>query len=337
MHIRPDTAIESTPSYDHEYIAGSWPVMLTPFDAALNIDWKGLDALIEWYIAAGSQGLFGICYSSEMFMLDENERLALVRHIAARTAGRVPFIAAGAFPSGTPHMQSRGSPAGLADSAHALAEAGASAVIFLTNQFADAQDDDARWLDNLSSTLTRIDPAVQLGLYECPLPYKRLLTPATTRWAAATGRFRFLKDTCCDVALIKAKLLSIQNSPLRFYNANTPTLLASLQAGGHGFSGVGDNAVPQLYAWLCENFQKLPEQAAQLQAFLVESSPVVDIHYPHSVKTYLHSQGLPIETHSRLCENAMTPLDVKNLAAFHAAVSDWEKRLKIPSPFALIQ
>lgn len=46
---------------------GVWPVMLTPFDEKREIDWASLEKLIDWYIAAGVQGLFANCQSSEMF------------------------------------------------------------------------------------------------------------------------------------------------------------------------------------------------------------------------------------------------------------------------------
>lgn len=322
--------------------AGSWPVMLTPFDDKLNIDWFALDALVDWYIAGGSQGLFASCLSSEMFHLAEDERHALVRHILARVGSRIPVIAAGAFPGQTDPSNASGSPDQLADAAHRLAEGGAAAVIFLTNQFALSADSDSTLLSNLEATLARLDPALPLGLYECPVPYKRLLSPALTHWAARTGRFRFLKDTCCDLPQIKAKLAAAHGSPLRFYNANTTTLLSSLQAGGHGFSGVGANAIPHLYAWLCQNFSGQPETAQDLQAFLITRASAVDDYYPHSVKMYLHLKGLPIHPVSRLANSPMigdsdsTRNALRRLQEFHREVAHWERRLTLDSPFASI-
>ncbi|PAW78013.1 MAG: hypothetical protein B9S32_09000 [Verrucomicrobia bacterium Tous-C9LFEB] len=312
---------------------GSWPVMITPFDSGKRIDWVALDALIEWYIAAGSQGLFATCLSSELFHLDADERSALVRRVLSRASTRLPVIAAGAFAPNTTATDATGTPTQIADAAHRLADTGIESVIFLTNQFAAPDDNDATLLTNLEATLARLDPAIPVGLYECPVPYKRLLTPALTEWAACTGRFRFLKDTCCDLSQIKAKLSALHGSPLRFYNANTPTLLASLQAGGHGFSGIGANAMPHLYTWHCEHFAKEPGTARELQQFLTDSSAAVDTHYPHSVKAYLHLNGLPIQPVSRVSQNELTRADNERLRRFHVEVIDWEKRLGLASPF----
>ena len=46
-------------------IEGIIPVMLTPFDDQGEIDWGGLEALIEWYLEKGAEGLFGVCHSGQ--------------------------------------------------------------------------------------------------------------------------------------------------------------------------------------------------------------------------------------------------------------------------------
>ncbi|MBW8838129.1 MAG: dihydrodipicolinate synthase family protein, partial [Burkholderia sp.] len=44
-------------------IEGIVPVMLTPFDDSGAIDYPGLERLIEWYIANGSDALFAVAQS----------------------------------------------------------------------------------------------------------------------------------------------------------------------------------------------------------------------------------------------------------------------------------
>lgn len=80
-------------------------------------------------------------------------------------------------------------------------------------------------------------PGVTLGLYECPAPYHRLLTLEALAYAATSGRFVFLKDTCRDNAVIDARLAHLAKlpaSPFRWYNGNVTTLLHSLRAGAFG-------------------------------------------------------------------------------------------------------
>ena len=43
--------------------------------------------------------------------------------------------------------------------------------------------------DNVTRLL-ELTGDIQLGLYECPVPFKRLLTPEELRWAADTGERR---------------------------------------------------------------------------------------------------------------------------------------------------
>jgi 4-hydroxy-tetrahydrodipicolinate synthase len=306
---------------------GAWPVMLTPFDAQKRIDWPAFDRLVAWYLAAGIEGLFAVCFSSEIFQLDAGERLALARRTVALAGKRVRVIAAGAF-GGTPEQ--------TAGAAVRLAETGVDAVVLLTNQFCEEDATDDAWRAGCDAVLRRADPAIPLGLYECPLPHKRLLNPALMRWAAQTGRFHFFKDTCCDLAQIKAKIAAVSGSPMRFYNAHTATLLPSLLAGGHGFSGCGANAIPHLYAWLCKNFAASPDTARTLQAFLDHACLVLDPKYPASAKTHLALNGVAMTTASRFRETVIDAGDIGQFRLFHEEVRQWEARLGVPSPFASV-
>ena len=48
--------------------------------------------------------------------------------------------------------------------------------------------------DNVTRLL-ELTGDIQLGLYECPVPFKRLLTPEELRWAADTGERRGEEST----------------------------------------------------------------------------------------------------------------------------------------------
>ena len=76
-------------------IEGIVPVMLTPFTDQNEIDWAGLDKLIDWYLAAGVDALFAVCQSSEMQFLSLEERTSLARFVVEKVQGRIPVIASG--------------------------------------------------------------------------------------------------------------------------------------------------------------------------------------------------------------------------------------------------
>ena len=137
-------------------------------------------------------------------------------------------------------------------------------------------------------------PEIGLGIYECPYPYKRLMKPETLRECALGGRLKFLKDTCCRIGEIKAKLEAVDGLGLKIYNANSATLLESLEAGCAGYSGVMGNFHPEIYSWLCKNYKTEPEKAKQVQAFLAFASLAECQMYPVNAKYHLGLCGLDI-------------------------------------------
>ncbi len=71
--------------------------MITPFTPQAEIDFDMLRKLVDFYLAAGVKGLFANCLSSEMYSINEDERLALTRAVVEYVNGRVPVVATGSF------------------------------------------------------------------------------------------------------------------------------------------------------------------------------------------------------------------------------------------------
>lgn len=273
---------------------GVWPVMITPFTEDGKIDYNALEALIAWYEERGVDGLFAVCQSSEMFYLSLRERVEMAAFV--KKTAHVPVVASG-------HISYS-----LEDQIQELrqvASTGVDAVILITNRLAGPSDGSAAWRNNLQKVLDALPAELPLGLYECPYPYKRLVTNEELRFCAQTGRFHFLKDTCCDIARIRERLKELPGTPLKLFNANTATLLESLEAGASGFSGVMANFHAELYAWLFQNWKQYPEKARRLQAFLTLCSQIEKQLYPVNAKYSLQLDGIPIKLESR-CQDAAT-------------------------------
>lgn len=265
-----------------EKYAGVWPVMLTPLDDRNEIDWRSLERLIEWYLAAGVHGLFAACQSSEVFFLSDDESVELTRFVVQQVAGRVPVVTSG-------HTATA-----LSQQAHQierLAGTGADGLIFISNRLASVSESDDVVLKNLDWLTARTPAGVDLGIYECPFPYKRLLSDEIVSWCAANGRFTFIKDTSCDLNTLTRRAQIAAGSRLRIANANSQTLLPSLQAGCSGFSGVMANFHPELYVWLYENWQSNPEQAKRLAHYLAVAALAETLDYPVCAKDFQHSMG----------------------------------------------
>jgi 4-hydroxy-tetrahydrodipicolinate synthase len=266
----------------NDHYRGVWPVMLTPFDDQREIDWESLGKLIDWYLKAGVNGLFANCQSSEMFFLSEAESLQLTRFVLEYVDGRVPVVASGHTACGLSQQ---------IDQLGKMAETGVDSVIMISNRFAMPNEGDDLVLANLQKITAAVTDKVGLGIYECPHPYKRLLSDEVVSWCAQSGRYTFIKDTCCQIDTIRRRVELARGTRLHLANANGQTLLPSLQAGAHGYSGVMTNFHPELYVWLCDNWQQEPEKADVVFAYLSTASLAEHLDYPICAKDYQTSIG----------------------------------------------
>ena len=156
---------------------GVWPVMLTPFTDNNSVDYESLGKLVDWYIENGVAGLFADCQSSEMFFLSLEERVKIASFVKERAAGRVPVVASG-------HISE--SLEAQAEELNAIAKTGVDAVIMITNLLAKEDESDEIWLENLKKLLDKLPEDLALGFYECPYPYKRIISPDLLKWCADT-------------------------------------------------------------------------------------------------------------------------------------------------------
>ena len=268
---------------------GVWPTMLTPFTKDNRVDYPALEALIDWYIEQGVDGLFAVCQSSEMYYLTLEERTKIASFVREKAGDRVPVIASGHISDDIEEQ---------IEELKAMADTGIDALVILSNHFAEKHEDDQTWKSNAVKILDKI-PDIPLGIYECPVPYKRLMSPELLKWYAETGRFYFLKDTSCDVGLIHAKYEAVKGSKLKIYNANAATLLDSLRIGIAGFSGIMANFHPRPYVWLTRNWHKDVKKAELVQDFLGTMSLAEGQSYPINAKYHLQLEGVPVELYSR--------------------------------------
>ncbi|MFN4156286.1 MAG: dihydrodipicolinate synthase family protein [Paracoccaceae bacterium] len=269
---------------------GIFPVVITPFHADNTIDWNGYARLIEWYIDNGSHGLFAVCQSSEMLFLSLEERVALARFTVERVAGRVPVVASGHISDSMADQKAELS---------AVAETGVDAVVLVTNRLAAANENSTVFRARMDELLSALPSDLSLGLYECPAPYRRLLTDDEVSWCAQSGRFAFLKDVTCDLDHLKRRLALVEGTPLAINNANAAIAWPAIRAGGHGFSGVMNNFHPDLYRWLMDHGRAHPDLAGELDTFLVLSAMSEGMGYPKLAKHYHHRIGTFDCVHSR--------------------------------------
>lgn len=274
---------------------GVWPVMITPFTADNKVDYNAVLRIIEWYDKQGVTGIFAVCQSSEMFFLSKEERYQLAKFVIDNTPKHIGVIVSGHVAESVEDQIRE---------AQAIVDAGADSYVFISNQFARENEGDGVAMKRIEYLISHIE-ADSFGVYECPAPYKRLLTPEMLRWMAETGKFAFLKDTCCDLDQLKAKCDAVRGTSLKIFNANAATLLESLKMGCAGYSGVMANFHAGLYAWLCANYEKEPERAQEMMNFLGAASMTECQVYPVNAKYHMNLIGVPMELTTRMKDPAL--------------------------------
>lgn len=300
-------------------VKGVYPVMITPFTADNQVDWEAVDQIVEFYAKLGCDGIFAVCQSSEMFFLTEDEREQLAARVVKASAGRMCVVASG-------HISDA-----IEDQIRELrrvAATGVNAVVMISNRLAAKDESDDVLIANMHRILDAV-PDVPFGMYECPCPYKRLLTPKVLEAMAETGRFRFIKDTCCDAKLI-AERVRLLNGRIQLFNANCATFLETLKDGADGFSGIMANYHPDLLVWLYRNYQKQPEKARELSSMLSVMSLVERCGHPAAVKYHMNLIGIPMELKCRSidAETHFGPLDrhaIDDLLVMEGVVREWLK------------
>jgi 4-hydroxy-tetrahydrodipicolinate synthase len=289
---------------------GLWPVMLTPFKTDKSIDYNALDALTDWYIANGADGLFACCMSSEVFHLTPEERLEVTRRVVKR-AGKVPVVAAG--------MPSRQHGEALPFISKMM-DTGIDSFVIITNQMAEPAESDTLWLERTEALLAAA-PGIRMGFYEAPSPYKRLLSIEMLRWAGKTGRFFFLKDVSLDAQVIGERAKAVAGTPLKVFNAHAAIMLDAVAAGGHGFSGVCANGYPGLVSL------GLKRKSQQIQEFMRENERTIGHKYPTSCKVLANLAGVPMAPVSRRRDVTFTDEEMEKLRALRRSADGLQRSL----------
>lgn len=280
---------------------GLWPVMLTPFDTNNQVDLGGLERLTNMYLEAGSNGMFANCLSSEMNQLTSDERLLVTSNVVKICQDKVPVVATGTFSRDTKTNS---------EFIKKIYDTGVNAVILITSLLAEPDENE----DILKARLEKIMEQtgnIPLGVYECPIPYKRLLSPALMQWMASTGRFVYHKDTSCNSISLQRKGEIVGDSAFGLYNADTATALDSLDSSFRGISPISGNFYPEPYTYLLKEYfaNGRTEKLNRLQAILTMMDRVTHSFYPYSAKLFLQKRGLKIETNTRTPTETLTNVD----------------------------
>lgn len=74
-------------------LGGSIVAIVTPMQVDGAVDYRSLEALVEWHISEGTDGIVAVGTTGESATLDVDEHLEVIRRVIAVAKGRVPVIA----------------------------------------------------------------------------------------------------------------------------------------------------------------------------------------------------------------------------------------------------
>ncbi|HLW50664.1 MAG TPA: dihydrodipicolinate synthase family protein [Sphingobacteriaceae bacterium] len=272
--------------------SGFIPVMLTPFRESGQVDYEGLGRLTEFYLKSGAAGLFANCLSSEMFELSASEQLEVVSYIVECTSHAVPVVATATFGGSIDHQ---------ADYVKRMYDTGIDSAIVITNMLAGRMDTETKFESNVHELMGKTE-GIPLGFYECPDPFKRVLSAEVLGRLVDTGRVTYHKDTSLDIDSVRAKLnVTADNPAFGLYDAYMVNAVESLKAGAAGLSCIQGNYYPELVVWLCRHYDDpvYQSEVQLVQQFFIDHMEVMHHAYPVVAKYFLKLRGLEIGAFTR--------------------------------------
>jgi 4-hydroxy-tetrahydrodipicolinate synthase len=250
-------------------ISGSIVALVTPMcPGSCDVDWKALEALVEWHIDQGTHALVAVGTTGESATLSVKEHSQVIRATVEASNGRIPIIA------GTGANCTREA----IELTEAAKQAGADACLLVTPYYNKPTQ------DGLYQHYKAVAEAVDIDqiLYNVPGRTACDLLPETALRLSKIANIVGIKEATGD--LERAKLLIDSATPdFAIYSGDDHSARELMLLGGHGDISVTANVAPNLMSQMCEaalNGEDDKSQAIDQKllpvhdAMFVESNPI---------------------------------------------------------------
>lgn len=247
---------------------GSMVALVTPMAADGKVDLAALDALLDWHLTEGTDGVVAVGTTGESATLGDDEHMDVVARCVKRLKGRIPVIA------GT----------GSNNTAHAIAMSrraevlGADAVLTVAPYYNKPMQ------EGLYRHFRAIAEAVSLPviLYNVPSRTITDILPATVERLAQVKNIVGIKEATGDMG----RLTDIRRrcgEGFQMISGDDATAREFILGGGLGVISVTANVAPRLMHELCAaaragDAKRAAELDARLapvhKALFVETSPI---------------------------------------------------------------
>ncbi|NGZ84214.1 4-hydroxy-tetrahydrodipicolinate synthase [Duganella aceris] len=217
-------------------IKGSIVAIVTPMHADGSLDFEGLNQLIDWHIAEGTNSIVIAGTTGESATVSVEEHCALIKATVAHAKGRIPIIAG----------------AGANSTAEAIKltrfakEAGADATLQVVPYYNRPTQ------EGMYQHFKAIAEAVDLPviLYNVPGRTVADMSNETILRLAAIPNIVGVKDATGNVGR-GYDLLRLAPKSFAVYSGDDPTAMALMLAGGAGNISVTANVTPRAMADMC--------------------------------------------------------------------------------------
>ncbi|MCB1644319.1 MAG: 4-hydroxy-tetrahydrodipicolinate synthase [Pseudomonadales bacterium] len=217
-------------------IQGSIVALVTPMHPDGSIDWPCLDALVEWHIQSGTNGIVPVGTTGESATVDVDEHCEIVKRVVDVTAKRVPVIAGtGANATSEAIILTR-----------AAKEAGADACLSVTPYY-NKPTQEGLYLHHKA-----IAEAVDLPqiLYNVPGRTACDMLPETVARLSSVPQIFAIKEATGDIERTR-RILELCGSEMVVYSGDDDTAVELMLCGAKGTISVTANVAPAQMAEVC--------------------------------------------------------------------------------------
>jgi len=218
-------------------IKGSIVAIVTPMHADGSLDYPGLNALIDWHIAEGTDAIVIVGTTGESATVNVAEHCALIKATVDRVAGRIPVIAGS---GGNSTLEA-------IELTRFAKSAGAQASLQVVPYYNRPTQ------EGMYQHFKAIAEAVDLPviLYNVPGRTVADMSNETILRLAEIDNIIGVKDATGNIAR-GLDLLRLAPSDFAVYSGDDPTAVALMLAGGKGNISVTANVAPRGMSELCK-------------------------------------------------------------------------------------
>lgn len=250
---------------------GSLVALVTPFDGENRVDYAALERLVEFHVAAGTNGLVIAGTTGESATLEKQEHAELVHRAVEIVRGRLPVIA-GTGSNSTKQTIDLSLEAG---------KAAIDAYLVVVPYYNKPVQ------EGLYRHFTAIAEAVDkpIMLYNVPGRTVADMLPDTVARLATNPRIFGIKEATGDMERLR-QIRSRVPEDFRLYSGDDFTTRDFIEQGGHGVVTVTGNVAPKLMAEMCR---------AQLDGDTGRAKALDERLQPLNTALFLESNPIPVK------------------------------------------